>query len=211
MAIEYTFFKKAILESVNEVKKYKEWLEKELMNTNKLWANFHRFFYANYLVLRLKVPAVVRYRPIDGREEPDNAYNLNEYFESRCPFDEDSHYRIYYMCDTPVDVAELPEKWAPPYGGRFYSVDFDRELTVTEFCAYVINEICQRNLKEVSQIIKYAEDPKEFCYEMIGNCKRINDEVGVKLWSFAMRFEESPFETPKVDITTSSYRRYVGI
>lgn len=194
LAAEYLFFKNSILQNLPLIQAYKEWLETELKNPKKYWANFHRVFLSSSQMLTEKMPFY--------QVDKSKLFVYSDEFRCFCPFDEDSHYFVKYADDTIVDVSKLPEKIYPPYWPDPKKEEDRVELTMHEYCAYFIFQICQEELKKISDLIDFAENPKKFSCKMVSETE--NNPEREQLWLFAVCYEEHPFEVEK----TTSHSRY---
>lgn len=179
-------------ENFTVILSFRNWLKAELEETKKLWVNFHRAYFYGWQMMMEKVPELKSW------EYKHELFKFREGFKMVCPFDEDSSYFVKYVDDIPIDIEELPENWAPPCGMDFCTVSNpERELTEPEYLAWCIFNLAKSRLEELNAIIEFAENPKNFCYKQIGKYLESNDQVSIKLWSFAFAFEIRPFEIKK--------------
>ena len=136
MAAEYLQFKRFVSNGRAEIAAYATWLGKEMEETEKLWANFHRYFVVTYMFLRSVIPNLQK-KSYDYEEE-QKPYVLSGSFRVQCPFDEDSYYEVRYSEEHPVDVAQIPDVFCEPHS---HGTGEDKELTEEEYIALFLYRI----------------------------------------------------------------------
>ena len=210
-ASEYVAFKEKVHEARPELTAYVDWLESELEETEKLWANFHRFFVASYIYLRGVLPYLQK-PDYYYREEP-KPYEFSECFRVRCPFDEDSYYVVQYSKEKPVDIDKIPDTFSAPHDLKG---DKEVELTEEEYIALFLYRIIKDNLEKVKKLLEFDDDPLDFSIKMMRKMVEAKDSHGLELWTFAATYEQNP-ETELAEIEVlykanqNDYVEYLGI
>lgn len=203
-ASEYVAFKNLVSKGRQELTAYVDWLEIELEETEKLWANFHRFFAVTYMRLKSVLPDLQKTDGFD-REDP-KPYEFSECFRVRCPFDEDSYYVVHYSEEKPVDIEKIPETFYAPHDPRR---DKEKvELTTEEYIALFLYRIIKDNLEKVKKLLEFDDDPLGFSIKMMEEMAKKNDSRGLELWTIAATYEQRS-ETVEVDAELQSYNPYV--
>ena len=206
---EYIAFKDLVSKGRPEITAYVNWLESELEETEKLWANCHRFFVASYLYLRGGLPYLQK--PYGYEEEP-KPYEFSECFRVRCPFDEDSYYAVQYSKEKPVDVAKIPDVFSAPHDPNG---DKAVELTEEEYIAVYLYRIIKDNLQKVKRLLEFDDDPLDFSIKMMREMVETKDKYGLELWTYAATYEQKPEkEIAEADVQLQKcnpYLQYLGI
>ena len=211
-AAEYIDFKERVHEARSELKAYVDWLESELEETEKLWANFHRFFVASYIYLRGVLPYLQKPKTYGYEEEP-KLYDFSGGFRLRCPFDEDSYYEVKYDKETPVDVAKIPYVFSAPHDPNG---DKALELTEGEYIAFNLFRIIKDNLQKVKRLLEFDDDPLDFSIKMMREMVEAKDSYGLELWTYAATYEQNPeIELAEIEVlykaSQNNYVEYLGI
>ena len=203
-ASEYVAFKALVRKSRPELTDYVNWLESELEEKEKLWANFHRFFAVTYMRLKSVLPDLQK-RDDFYREDP-KPYEFSECLRVRCPFDEDSYYAVQYSKEKPVDIDKIPETFYAPHDPRR---DKEKvELTKEEYIALFLYRIIKDDLENVKKLLEFDDDPLGFSVKMMAEMAKKNDSRGLELWTIAATYEQKS-ETIEADVELQSYNPYV--
>lgn len=210
-ASEYVAFKDLVHNGRQELTDYVNWLESELEEKEKLWANFHRFFAVTYMRLRSVLPDLKKIEEF-YREDP-KPYEFSKCFRVRCPFDEDSYYVVQYSKEKPVDIDKIPEEFYAPH-----DIDIRRdkekvELTEEEYIALFLYGIIKDNLEKVKKLLEFDDDPLGFSVKMMAELGKRSDSRGLELWTIAALYEQKA-EKVVADVKlrkNNPYVKYMGI